>query len=131
MISIENSNHSDIDNIFDLYTMASDYQKTKNVCIWPIFSREMVIKEINEKRQFKLTIDSQVACVFAITYEDDDIWEKRSNDLSIYIHRIASSSSFRGNNYVKMIIEWCKEYHKEKKYIRLGNPDILIVFDLY
>lgn len=121
MMKIEVSDHNDIENIFRLYKIASDYQTTKNVVVWPLFDKKLVQEEINEKRQFKLMIDSQVACVWAITFEDENIWEERSNDSSIYIHRIACNSTFRGNNYVKMIIEWAKGFAKEKKYIRLDT----------
>jgi ribosomal protein S18 acetylase RimI-like enzyme len=120
-MEIVNSNSDDIENIFRLYKIASDYQTIKNVTVWPVFDRKLVEKEISEKRQFKLVIDSQVACVFAITYEDEDIWEERSNDTSIYIHRIACDSNFRGNNYVKIIVDWIKGFAKDKKCIRLDT----------
>ncbi|MFT5963527.1 MAG: hypothetical protein ACI9L6_000229 [Flavobacterium sp.] len=38
-MKITNSTTADIDEIFRLYDIASAYQKTKNVVVWPNFKR--------------------------------------------------------------------------------------------
>lgn len=66
-MTITNATLTDIDTIFELYKIASDYQKTKKtVVVWPDFERKMVVSEIKENRQFKLIINNTVACVWAI-----------------------------------------------------------------
>ncbi|AIZ43296.1 GNAT family N-acetyltransferase [Cellulophaga baltica] len=122
----------DIDEIFRLYKIASDYQKEKKkVVVWPDFKRALVDTEIAEKRQWKLIIDDEVACLWAITFSDAQIWEERDNSTSIYIHRIATNPKFRGNNYMNTIVTWAKTYAQsiEKRFIRLdtlGNNTKLI-----
>ena len=130
-MKITNSNAADIDEIFQLYAMASAYQKTKNVVVWPNFERQLVEKELAENRQWKLIIDNQIACVWAITFNDPEIWEERDADAAIYIHRIATNPDFRGHHFVKIIVDWAKTYAKEihKDYVRLdtlGNNTGLI-----
>jgi ribosomal protein S18 acetylase RimI-like enzyme len=129
---IENSTANDIDEIFRLYRIASAYQKAKQtVVVWPEFERQLVEAEIHENRQWKLIIDEQIACVWAITFSDEQIWEERNSDAAIYVHRIATNPDFRGNNFVSIITEWAKGYAKDigKDFERLdtlGNNTKLI-----
>ena len=131
-MTIVNSTLEDIPEIFRLYKLATDFQKIKFPGnLWPDFEEHFIINEINEKRQFKLLIDNEIACIWAITYNDAQIWEEKDNNSSIYIHRIATNPEFRGNNFVKIIVDWAKKYaiQENKKFIRLdtcGRNDRLI-----
>jgi ribosomal protein S18 acetylase RimI-like enzyme len=83
----------------------------------------MVETEIAENRQFKLLINNEIACIWAIAFSDKQIWEERNKDTAVYIHRIATDPKFRGNNFVADIVTWAKEYVKQKKiqFIRLDT----------
>ena len=121
---ILNSTATDITEIFRLYGLATEYQKTvfpDNT--WPIFERSLVETEIAEGRQWKLIIDDQIACVWATTFSDPQIWEARNADPTVYIHRIAVNPIFRGQNLVKQIVDWAKKYAKEhqKDFVRLDT----------
>lgn len=132
MLQIENSTIDDISEIFRLYRMASDYQRQKQaVVVWPEFAPELVETEIAENRQWKLMINGQIACIWAITFSDEQIWEEMNSDAAIYIHRIATNPDFRGQNFVNTIVEWAKEYalKQNKDFVRLdtiGNNQGLI-----
>lgn len=131
-MKIHNSTSEDITEIFRLYGLATEYQKTifpENT--WPTFKRKLVETEIQEKRQFKMVIADQIACVWAITFNDPQIWEERDKDPSIYIHRIATNPDFRGRQFVTEIVKWARGYAKahQKEFIRLdtcGNNKKLI-----
>tara|TARA_B100000795_G_scaffold269626_1_gene259631 strand:+ start:502 stop:1020 length:519 start_codon:yes stop_codon:yes gene_type:complete len=131
-MQIVNSTVKDIDEIYSLYRIASQYQRAKKkVVVWPDFKREMVEIEITENRQFKMLINNEVACIWAITFNDEQIWEEKNKDPAIYIHRIATNRNFRGNNLVAKIVDWAKEYanQKEIQFVRLdtlGNNTKLI-----
>ncbi|MDA9087075.1 GNAT family N-acetyltransferase [Polaribacter sp.] len=123
-MTIKNVTASDIEKIFAFYKIASNYQREKKtVIVWPDFDREMVINEIAENRQFKLLVNNEVVCIWAITFSDEQIWEDSNTDSAIYIHRIAVNSNFRGNNYIATITNWAKEYalKKEIQFIRLDT----------
>lgn len=123
-MDIEHITFSDIDEVFRLYKIASDYQKAKKkVVVWPEFKRSLVETEISENRQFKILINEEIACVWAITFNDEQIWEERNKDNAIYIHRIATSPNFRGNNFVFEIVKWAKKYATEKniQFVRLDT----------
>jgi ribosomal protein S18 acetylase RimI-like enzyme len=122
-MNIQNSTIEDVDAIFELYKTASDYQKKKSVVTWPDFESALVLAEINEKRQWKLLIDKKIACVWATTDSDPQIWQKRNEDPAIYIHRISTNSEFRGQHLVEEIVKWSKIHAIEtgKKYIRMDT----------
>jgi len=123
-MEILNATLDDIDVIFKLYRMASDYQREKkHVVVWPDFKRELVETELKEQRQYKLIIDDQIACIWAITFSDAQIWEARNKDSAVYIHRIATNPDFRGHNFVGHIVAWAKKFAKAHHldYIRLDT----------
>ena len=130
-MEIKNSKSEDIDEIFRLYDFASAHQQLKAVVVWPKFERSLVETELAENRQWKLLMDDSVACVWATTFSDEDIWGERNKDAAVYIHRIATNPAFRGHNFVSSIVKWAKEYAKakEKDFVRLdtlGNNAKLI-----
>ncbi|MGJ1264943.1 GNAT family N-acetyltransferase [Sphingobacterium spiritivorum] len=127
---IRSSTRADIDNIFDIYEQASAYKLQVSSKGWKGFRRDLVEKEIDENRHFVILEEDVVACTFLIVLQDEIIWKDRGSDPAIYIHRIATNPSFRGNSYVKTIVKWAKNYALEhkKKFIRLdthsGNEKI-------
>jgi ribosomal protein S18 acetylase RimI-like enzyme len=130
-MEIKNSSAEDISEIFHLYKIATDFQKTKFTGHWPEFERGLVETEIAERRQWKIVIDNKIACVWATTFNDPQIWEEKNNDPAIYIHRIATNRDFRGRKLVGHIMEWAKKYaldHK-KTFIRMDtvgdNPGLI------
>ena len=123
-MDIANSTLQDLETIFELYGIASAYQKAKKtVVVWPEFDRDMVVNEINENRQWKLLIEGEVACVWATTFSDEKIWEEKNKDAAVYIHRIATNPKYRGHNFIRSIVEWAKNYAKlhDKKFARLDT----------
>jgi ribosomal protein S18 acetylase RimI-like enzyme len=121
----------DIDSIFEFYEMAIAYQKTKFNKHWLGFERDLVTKEISENRQWKIIIDNEIACVFAITFEDESIWKEKNKDKAVYFHRIVTNPKFKGQHFIERIIEWGIPFAKEKKldFLRMdtwGNNDELI-----
>jgi len=131
-MKIENSNLTDLIKIFDLYKIATDYMKSKNQVYWPVFSKELIINEIEENRQWKLLINGQIACIWSTALNDELIWGNKSKEPSLYIHRIVTNPEFRGQNLVKKLIDWANEFGKKKKikYIRMDTVG-LNCFDPY
>jgi GNAT superfamily N-acetyltransferase len=118
------STPADIDEIFRLYKLASAYQSAiQSIVVWPDFERAMIEEELAEKRQWKLVIDNEIACVWAITCDDPLIWEAKNIDPAIYLHRIATNPHFRGRNMVNEIVQWAKGYAQQqgKRFVRLDT----------
>ena len=128
-VKIINCVLEDSDKILSLYQAARDLQTIKGMVVWPMFEKAFIEKEIKEQRQWKLVIGDIMACNWAITFSDKEIWEEK--DDAIYIHRIATNPIFRGNRYIDRIVQWAKEYAKQKgkQFVRLdtlGNNTKLI-----
>lgn len=122
-MAIQNSVIEDFDTIFTLYRHASNHQQKIGAIVWPEFDHAMVKLEIVENHQWKLIIDGEVACIWATTFSDEQIWEERNADSAVYIHRIATNPKFRGLNLVRTIVEWAVPHAKAlgKKYARLDT----------
>ncbi len=121
---IQNSTLNDLQEILALYRTATNYQKIKfPENQWPVFSQELIETEIGENRQWKLMEENKIACIWAHTFSDPQIWEERNADPAIYIHRIATNPAFRGRNYVSEVVIWVRNFAKqnEKKFIRLDT----------
>src|SRR5690606_19375507 len=128
---IQNSSIDDIDEIFRLYKIATDFQKTRFTVHWPEFDRKLIKTEISENRQWKIVADGKIACIWATTFNDPQIWEERNQDPAVYIHRIATNPDFRGRKLVGQIAEWVKIYanKNQKQFVRMytvgDNPRLI------
>lgn len=118
-----NSAIEDFDEIFRLYDLAIEFQKTKFDKSWLPFDREMIEREIAEKRHWKILIDEKIACIFSITFDDPLIWKEKRKEPAIYIHRIVTNHDFRGNKFVPKITEWARGFATDigKKFIRMDT----------
>ncbi|RZK07320.1 MAG: GNAT family N-acetyltransferase [Flavobacterium sp.] len=121
-MEVLNSRLSDIDIIFEFYDLAVAHQKKVFNKHWQGFSRDLVETEIAENRQYKILVDDEVACIFAVTFDDKLIWGDRDKD-SIYIHRIVTHPEFRGYSFVKEIIKWAKTFASQNgiKFVRMDT----------
>lgn len=122
-MQITNSTQNDIDTILGLYEAAVAYQKSKFYKHWQGFDQQLIEKEIDENRQFKIVENNTIACIFAVSFNDAVIWGARDKDPSLYIHRIVTNPLFRGNYYVKNIVEWAIRYcHSNgREFVRMDT----------
>lgn len=122
-MEIINCNLSDLETIFELYNQAIAYQKIKKCAVWPVFNKLDVQNAITEKRQFKIVIKNEIACVFTYTFKDKSIWGDKDKNDAVYIHKIATDSKFKGQNLVGQIIEFSKQYARSnaKFFLRMDT----------
>ncbi len=123
MQEIKNSELKDVPKIFELYRTATTYMKSKNQVAWPKFSPELIDTEIKEKRQWKILLEDQIACIWVTALDDELIWGEKNNTPAVYLHRIATNPDFRGQNFVKKIVAWADNYGNENNltYIRMDT----------
>jgi hypothetical protein len=130
-MEIRKCSMSDVQDILLLYEAARNLQTQKKMVVWPGFDRSFIEKEVQEERQWKLISDESFVCNWTITFEDKEIWGERDKGDSIYIHRICTNPTRRGNRYIDTIVEWSKKYARQinKQFVRLdtlGNNTRLI-----
>jgi len=117
------SEWEDTDLILSLYDEAISLQRSKGTVQWPTIDRRLVEIEIQEGRQWKLLLKGEVACVWSVAYEDEQIWGPTLHEPSLFIHRIANHPSHRGKALVGVLVEWAKKYCLENdlRFIRLDT----------
>ncbi len=130
-MEIKNCILTDTNEILSLYQAAINLQTQRKMVVWPSFEKSFIENEIKEERQWKIIIDDVIACNWAITFNDKEIWGAKDQNNSIYIHRICNNPDFRGNRYIDKIVEWSKQYatSMDKQFVRLdtlGNNTKLI-----
>src|SRR5450755_1371983 len=94
--SIVNTEIIDLDFIYSLFDGAISYQKRKEYPVWAGYNKEVLKKDIENKLQYKIVIDNNIACIFSICYSDKIIWRKREKGDSLYLHRIAVNAVYKG-----------------------------------
>lgn len=114
---------ADVNDILSLYESARSLQTQKKMVIWPFFEKSFLENEIAEQRQWKIVVDNLMACNWTITFEDKEIWEEKDQGDAIYIHRIVTHPTFRGNRYIDVIVQWAKQYgiKEGKRFVRLDT----------
>ncbi|NQX54489.1 GNAT family N-acetyltransferase [Pedobacter panaciterrae] len=130
-MEIKNCLLTDLAEIQSLYEAARSLQIQREMVVWPVFENTFIKNEITENRQWKILQHNLIACNWAVTFEDKEIWGEKDRNDSIYIHRICTHPTLRGNRYIEKIVEWSKEYARQlgKRFVRLdtlGNNTKLI-----
>jgi RimJ/RimL family protein N-acetyltransferase len=130
-MTIKNCKLADLEQILALYENARSLQTKRKMVIWPVFAKSFIENEITEKRQWKINKDNILVCNWAITFKDKEIWGEKDKNDSIFIHRICTNEHFYGQKFIYNIVDWAKNYAKEKgkRYVRLdtlGNNTKLI-----
>jgi ribosomal protein S18 acetylase RimI-like enzyme len=122
---------SDLPQIFELFKRSIDYQEKKGYPVWLNYDKKAIIKDIEDKNQYKVLIDSQIAIVFSVCYSDKVIWRSMDSGNSIYLHRIVVNPEFKGQKLFGAILEWVIQHSKHKglSSIRMdtwaANPTII------
>lgn len=130
-LKIVNSDLNDEDTIFRLFDSAIAYQERNGYELWPQFSREMIQKEIAEKRHWKIVDGDTIACVFSVLYNDPVIWgEERDKEPSVYLHRTTINPDYKGRGMMQLIRDWAILHARDggRKYVRMdtwGNNEKL------
>lgn len=122
-MEIVNATKEDLDTLMNMYDEAIAHQKSVSNLVWKGFDKAIVLKEIEQNRQWKIMVDGAVACVFMTAYNDRAIWDEKDDDSAIYIHRISTNPDFRGRGFVKLITDWAIDLARSSQidFVRLDT----------
>ena len=123
MVEVINTETSDLRQIFELFEHSINYQEKKGYPVWRNYDKNAIIKDIEDKNQYKVVIDSTAAIVFSVRYVDKIIWRDLDKGDSIYLHRIVVNPEFKGQKLFGTILDWVIEHSKQKglKSIRMDT----------
>jgi ribosomal protein S18 acetylase RimI-like enzyme len=114
MVEVVNTKSSDLKLIFELFEHSINYQEKKGYPVWRNYDKHSIIKDIEDKHQYKVVVDSKTAIVFSVRYDDKIIWRDLDQGNSIYLHRIVVNPEFKGQKLFGSILEWAIEHSKQK-----------------
>lgn len=112
MAEVINTDARDMQQIFELFDFSIQYQDQKGYPIWRNYDRNTIAKDIKEKNQYKIVIESRIAIIFSVRYFDKIIWRELDRGNSIYLHRIVVNPLFKGQRLFGAILEWAIEHSK-------------------
>ncbi len=114
MVAIVNTEVNDAAQIFELFEYSISYQEKKGYPVWRNYDKNAIIKDIADKNQYKVIIDSKIAIVFSVSYSDKIIWRDLDKGNSIYLHRIVVNPKFKGQKLFGTILDWVVDRSKQK-----------------
>jgi ribosomal protein S18 acetylase RimI-like enzyme len=126
-----NTEMSDLTLIFKLFEHSIRYQEAKGFPVWRDYDKDAIIRDIENRNQYKVVLDSNALIVFSVCYTDKVIWRELDQGRSIYLHRIVVNPDFKGQKLFGKILEWTIAHSKGKglESIRMdtwaANPTII------
>lgn len=128
---ISNTQMADLPEVYEFFEHSINYQEQRGYPVWKNYDKNAIIKDIENKNQYKVIVDSKTAIVFSVCYSDKIIWRDHEQCDSVYLHRIVVNPDFKGKKLFGIILEWTTQHAKEKglKNIRMdtwaANPTII------
>jgi len=128
---ITNTELSDLPFIYGLFEHSIEYQERKGYPVWRDYDKSAIVKDIQDKNQYKVVSENSIAIVFSVAYRDKIIWRELDKGDSIYLHRIVVNPSFKGQKLFGLIVQWAINHIHQKglKFIRMDtwatNPAII------
>ena len=128
---ITNTEKSDLPLIFEFFEHSINYQEKHGYPAWRHYDKDVVVKDVENKNQYKIMVESKMAMVFSVRYSDKLIWRELDKGDSIYLHRIVVNPVFKGKKLFGVILDWAKDHVRQKslRSIRMDtwadNPTII------
>ncbi|HCW06013.1 MAG TPA: N-acetyltransferase [Cytophagales bacterium] len=130
-LTVENTTLADLEFVFELFESSIQYQEKKGYQVWRNYDRNALINDIQNKNQYKILMDGEIAIIFSVCYSDKIIWREREQADAIYLHRIVVNPTFKGQRLFGEILAWTKNRASQLnlKSVRMDtwdhNPEIV------
>jgi len=111
---IKNTELSDLPLIFELFEHSIAYQEGHGYPVWKNYDRDAIIKDIEDRNQYKVIVDDRVGILFSVGYADKIIWRALDQGDAIYLHRIVVNPELKGQRLFGQILEWSIHHAKRK-----------------
>lgn len=122
-MSIENTTPADLDFIFSLFDDSIVYQKKNGYISWEGYDKQALIRDVENKNQYKVIMNNTIAMAFSVCYSDKIIWREREKGDAVYLHRIVVNPQFKGQRLFGHVLTWTKEHARLKglKFVRMDT----------
>ena len=69
---VKNTEPADLVKIFGLFESSIQYQEKNGYPAWKNYDKNAIIKDIENKNQYKVIVGKKTAIVFSVCYTDSD-----------------------------------------------------------
>jgi GNAT superfamily N-acetyltransferase len=131
LFNIVNTETADLDDIHKFFEHSIAYQEKHGYPSWKNYDRNAIVRDIENKNQYKVVVDGKTGIVFSVCYTDRVIWRHYDKGNAIYLHRIVVNPDFKGQKLFGVILDWAVAHCKERglEFIRMdtwaANPAIV------
>ncbi|NNE25660.1 MAG: GNAT family N-acetyltransferase [Saprospiraceae bacterium] len=118
-IKITNTQLKDLPDIYEMFDAAIEYQKSKNFPVWPDYDKQLLEDDIKDKKQFKISRDNTLACIFTICDDDAIVWRERTKIPALYLHRVVTHPDHKGHRLFETVLRWTISLCRAKNITRI------------
>lgn len=136
-MNIVHTEAGDLNQIFEFFEDSVRYQEQKGYPVWRNYDKQAIVKDVAEKNQYKVMVQSQMGIVFSVGYTDPIIWRERDQGRSVYLHRIVVNPEMKGKQLFGAILNWAIEHARQKglQSVRMdtwaSNPTIISYYQRF
>ena len=88
------------------YAAARAIQRSQGPVVWPEFSDESIVSQMDAGELFCVYEDGELLGVFTVAWEDEAIWGDLERGAHLYLHRLARSMTRSSRSLVSVVLEW-------------------------
>jgi GNAT superfamily N-acetyltransferase len=110
---VTNTEMNDLEVIFSLFEHSIGYQEKHGYPAWKNYDKNAIIRDIENKNQYKIVVGTQIVIVFSVCYSDRVIWRNLDQGDSLYLHGIVVNPLFKGQKLFGKIVDWAIEHAKQ------------------
>jgi hypothetical protein len=111
---IEHCSFEDLEAIYELFNQSIHYQERNNYPVWKNYDKSALIRDVENKNNYKILIDAQLAIAFSVCYSDTILWKEKEDGNSLYLHRIVGNPKFKGQKLFGLLLNWAIAHSKQK-----------------
>ena len=111
---ITNTEINELSLIYDLFDSSVVYQEKNGYPSWKDYDKAAILRDIENKNQYKVILNDSIGMVFSVCYNDPVIWRTRDLDDAVYLHRIVVNPLHKGQKLFKLVLDWAVEHARVK-----------------
>ncbi len=105
----EIASRDDLPDIRAVYEHARTAQRARSGDVWPEFTDDAILREIDEQRLLRVVAKDALAGVFSVADDDAAIWGSHERGEHLYLHRIARAATGPAGGLVDAVLAWASE----------------------
>ncbi len=100
---------TDLSIVQATYEAGRAMQRAQQSVVWPLFSDDALVREIESGVLFCVVEAANVVGVFSMLRDDALIWGAAERGEHLYLHRIARTAAAQGRGLMQVILSWARQ----------------------